>query len=47
MELTILTPEDLQNLKQEIINEIRAGFSATTPSAEEMAASSLAQKARR
>ena len=26
MELTILTPEDLQNLKQEIINEIRAGF---------------------
>jgi hypothetical protein len=47
MELTILTPEDLQNLKQEIINEIRAGFSAATPSAEEMAASSLAQKARR
>ena len=47
MELTILTPEDLQNLKQEILNEIRAGFSAATTSAEEMAASSLAQKARR
>ena len=28
MELKILTPEDLQNLKQEILGEIKAGFSA-------------------
>ncbi len=28
MELTILTRDDLQNLKQEIIDEIKAGFSA-------------------
>jgi len=34
MELTILTPEDLQNLKQEILNEIKAGFSATASSSQ-------------
>ena len=34
MELTILTPEDLQNLKQEILNEIRAGFSAAASSSQ-------------
>ena len=34
MELTILTPEDLQNLKQEILNEIRAGFSVAASSSQ-------------
>lgn len=34
MELTILTPEDLQNLKQEILGEIKAGFSAAASSSQ-------------
>ena len=32
MELTILTRDDLQSLKQEIIDEIKAGFSAASSS---------------
>lgn len=32
MELTILTKEDLQELRQELIQEIKAGFSAAASS---------------
>lgn len=32
MELTILTKEDLQDLRQELIQEIKAGFSAAASS---------------
>ena len=32
MELTILTPDDLRQFKQEILDEIKAGFSAAASS---------------